>query len=105
MRTISPSLERHRNGGGSLKVGGVMRTILTIIAVMWGASSAMAETWNEYLDRQRSPAAVAMADFEQSVAEYKKCLANNPNNANACEGLRHIMDASAQAAGHYNGSR
>jgi hypothetical protein len=33
-----------------------MRAILTIIAVSCvAASSAMAETWNEYLDRQKSP--------------------------------------------------
>ena len=85
---------------------GTMRAILTVIVLgCIGASGAMAETWNEYLDRIRPPSAVAMADFERSVAEYKKCLAENPSNVNACEGLRHIMDASARAAGHYNGSR
>jgi len=52
-----------------------------------------------------SPAASAQADFEHAVCEYRNCITANPNNANACEGLRHIMDASAQAAGHYSGSR
>ena len=45
-----------------------------------------------------SPAA-AQNDFERAVCEYRNCFAANQNNANACEGLRHIMDASAQAAG------
>jgi hypothetical protein len=52
-----------------------------------------------------SPAAAAQQDFERAVCEYRNCLTANANNANACDGLRHIMDASAQAAGHYNGSR
>jgi hypothetical protein len=52
-----------------------------------------------------NPSVKAQQNFEQSVADYRKCLNKNPGNANACEGLRHIMDASAQAAGHYNGSR
>jgi hypothetical protein len=50
-------------------------------------------------------ARAAQRDFEHAVCEYKNCLAANQNNVNACEGLRHIMDASAQAAGHSNGSR
>jgi hypothetical protein len=32
-------------------------------------------------------------------------LAANPTNVNACEGLPLIMDASAQAAGHFSGSK
>ena len=52
-----------------------------------------------------NPAIAAQKDFEHAVCEYKNCLAATQNNANACEGLRHIMDASAQAAGHYNSSR
>ena len=52
-----------------------------------------------------NPAIAAQRDFERAVCEYRNCLAANQNNANACEGLRHIMDASAQAAGHYSGSR
>jgi hypothetical protein len=52
-----------------------------------------------------SPAAAAQAGFERAVCDYRNCLVANQNNVNACEGLRHIMDASAQAAGHYSGSR
>ena len=52
-----------------------------------------------------NPAIAAQRDFEHAVCEYRNCLAATQNNANACEGLRHIMDASAQAAGHFNGSR
>ena len=51
------------------------------------------------------PAAAAQYDFERAVCDYRNCLAANSSNINACEGLRHIMDASAQAAGHYSGSR
>jgi TonB family protein len=43
----------------------------------------------------------AQQNFDRSVAEYRQCIAANPNNANACEGLRHIMDANAQVlSGH-----
>jgi hypothetical protein len=52
-----------------------------------------------------NPAVAAQRDFEHATCEYRNCLIANQNNVNACEGLRHIMDASAQAAGHYNGSR
>ena len=52
-----------------------------------------------------SPVTAAQRDFERAACEYRNCIAANPNNINACEGLRHIMDASAEAAGHYSGSR
>jgi hypothetical protein len=52
-----------------------------------------------------SPGIRAQRDFEHAVCEYRNCIGANPNNANACEGLRHIMDASAQAAGHFHDSR
>jgi hypothetical protein len=52
-----------------------------------------------------TPQLAAQRNFEHAVCEYRNCLAANQNNANACEGLRHIMDASAQAAGYSNGSR
>jgi hypothetical protein len=51
-----------------------------------------------------SPATAAQRDFERAACEYRNCIAVNSNNINACEGLRHIMDASAAAAGQYNGS-
>jgi hypothetical protein len=91
-----------------------MRAILTVSVIgCIGASSAMAETWNEYLDRQKSPEQI----FQQAVADYRKCISAPPSRGvlgisgrgltpeQACEGLRHIMDASAQAAGRFNGSR
>jgi hypothetical protein len=31
----------------------------------------------------------AQENFEAAVCEYRNCLVANPNNANACEGLRH----------------
>jgi hypothetical protein len=52
-----------------------------------------------------SPVVAAQEDFERAVCEYRNCVQSNPNNVNACEGLRHIMDASAVAAGRYNSSR
>jgi hypothetical protein len=52
-----------------------------------------------------NPAVAAQQDFERSVADYKQCIADNARNANACEGLRHIMDASARAAGHSSSSK
>jgi hypothetical protein len=56
--------------------------------------------------QQQSPTGVGTAigaqqKFDRSVADYRQCIAANPNNANACEGLRHIMDANAQVlSGH-----
>ena len=47
----------------------------------------------------------AQQDFERAVCEYRNCIIANPNNQNACEGLRHIMDASALARGQFNSSR
>jgi hypothetical protein len=46
-----------------------------------------------------SPATAAQRDFERAACEYRNCIVVNPNNLNACE------DASAQAAGQFNGSR
>jgi len=43
--------------------------------------------------------------FKRAACEYRNCLAANANKVNACEALRHVMDASARAAGHYNGSK
>ena len=33
----------------------------------------------------------AKQDYERSVADYRQCIAANPNNASACEDLRHTM--------------
>ena len=35
-------------------------------------------------------------DYTRAVADYRNCLAANPSHVNACDGLRHIMDADAQ---------
>jgi hypothetical protein len=43
----------------------------------------------------QSPVVTAREDYERSVAHYRQCIAANPNNANACEELHHIMDAKA----------
>jgi TonB family protein len=48
----------------------------------------------------------AQQNFDRSVADYRQCIAANPNNANACDGLRHIMDANAQVlSGHLQSDR
>jgi hypothetical protein len=93
-----------------------MRSLL-MMAIVAGAS--ISGTWNATAQQQpcakgnffgdisarMNPAIAAQRDFESAVCEYRNCVAANPNNINACEGLRHIMDASALAAGHYNGSK
>jgi len=38
-------------------------------------------------------------NYERSVTDYRQCMAENPNNANACEGLRHSVDVTGQAVG------
>jgi TonB family protein len=61
--------------------------------------------------QQQSPTGVGTAigaqqNFDRSVADCRQCIAANPNNANACEGLRHIMDANAQVlSGHQHPDR
>ena len=35
-------------------------------------------------------------DYSRAVADYRNCLVANPSHVNACDGLRHIMDADAQ---------
>lgn len=52
--------------------------------------------------RSMSPGLAARQDFEQSVADYRQCLADNQTNANVCEGQRHLMDAAAQVLSSYN---
>jgi hypothetical protein len=39
----------------------------------------------------QSPVLAAKQDYERSVADYRQCIAANPNNASACEDLRHTM--------------
>ena len=57
------------------------------------------------ISARMNPAIAAQREFERAVCEYRNCLGANQNDANACEGLRHIMDATAQAAGQANGPR
>jgi hypothetical protein len=48
------------------------------------------------------PERAAQRDYQQSVAEYRNCLAANPTNVSACEGLRHVMDVKALLSGNVN---
>jgi TonB family protein len=56
--------------------------------------------------QQQSPTGVGTAigaqqSFDRLVADYRQCITANPNNVNACEELRHLMDDNAQAlSGH-----
>ncbi len=80
-----------------------MRAILTIAVVSCiGTSSALAQQtlWGALMATGLNPSVAAQEDFKRAVADYRKCLNDNPGNVNACEGLRHIMDANACAAGH-----
>jgi hypothetical protein len=77
----------------------VVRSFLTKMAivasftVMCAYGAAAQQTHS--LAARASPAIAAQANYEWSVSEYRKCLAENASNAKPCEGLRHIMDASA----------
>jgi len=81
--------------------------IMTFVAgaTISGAWTAAAQNIFSDIGAAMNPATAAERDFQRSVADYRNCLAAYPTNINACEGLRHIMDASAQAAGHFNGSK
>jgi hypothetical protein len=52
--------------------------------------NALQETAANMNNPQVAPARRA---YDQSVADYRNCLAVNPSNANACEGQRQIMEA------------
>jgi hypothetical protein len=46
-----------------------------------------------------SPEGRAQENYRHAACEYRNCILANPNNQNACEGLRHIMDTAAQTVG------
>jgi hypothetical protein len=48
------------------------------------------------LGARTSPGLAVRQDYERSVADYRKCIADKSANVNACEALRHIMDVNAQ---------
>jgi hypothetical protein len=41
----------------------------------------------------RNNESTARERYDQSVADYRNCLADNPSNAGVCDGQRHIMEA------------
>ncbi len=77
----------------------VVRSFLTNVAIVAGFSVmcayGAAAQQTHSLAARASPAIAAQANYEWSVSEYRRCLAENASNAKPCEGLRHIMDASA----------
>jgi hypothetical protein len=83
---------------------GIMRSFLiaTVVASssISGAAAQQQPCPNITCPSFLAPRSCAQQEFEHAVCEYRNCLAANQSNASACEGLRHIMDASAHAAGH-----
>jgi hypothetical protein len=72
-----------------------MRSILTIAAIIFigsfvAASSSVAQEYSG------NPALAAYLRYRDSVAEYRKCLKDNPANQDACEDQRHTMDNNLQ---------
>jgi hypothetical protein len=67
--------------------------IVASFSVMCAYGAAAQQTRS--LATRASPAVAAQANYEWSVSEYRRCLAENASTAKPCEGLRHIMDASA----------
>jgi hypothetical protein len=94
----------HRNLGRGVAVRSLL-VVTAVSATILAAHNATAQNVFSDMAARMNPAIAAQRDFERSVADYKKCLVDNVGGVNACEGLRHIMDASVAAAGHYNGSR
>jgi hypothetical protein len=72
-----------------------MRSILTIAAIIFigGYVAASSSAAQEY---SGNPALAAYLRYRDSVAEYQKCLKDNPANKDACEDQRHTMDNNEQ---------
>jgi len=65
--------------------------IIACLSFVGTSSGAVAE-----LAARTSPGLAVRQDYERSVADYRKCIADNSANVNACEALRRIMDVNAQ---------
>lgn len=52
----------------------------------------MSPGWAE-IGAARRAERTARENYDQSVANYRACLAANPSSAKACDGQLHIMDA------------
>jgi hypothetical protein len=72
-----------------------MRSFLTI-AVILSIGEYVAASSGAAQDSSGNPALAAYREYRQSVAEYRKCLADNPTNKDVCEDQRHTMDNNAQ---------
>lgn len=72
-----------------------MAAVTASISVVWPAA---AQNVFSDIGAAMNPAIAAGKKFQRSIADYRNCLAANPTNISAAEGLRHLMDASAQAA-------
>jgi hypothetical protein len=88
----------------------VLRSILTMIVVL-SASSILfgcgqlqdpGYLLKGVVGRAPNPQVDARSRYDQSVADYQKCLAANPSNANACEGQRAIIEAAGPSAPNAN---
>jgi len=65
--------------------------VIACLSFVGASSDAVAE-----LAARTSPGSAARQDYERSVADYRKCIANKSANVNACEALRRIMDVNTQ---------
>jgi hypothetical protein len=68
---------------------------LSFVGTSSGAAQRSPLTMAE-LGARTSPGLAVRQDYERSVADYRKCIADKSANVNACEALRHIMDVNAQ---------
>jgi hypothetical protein len=77
-----------------------MATMVVACLSFVGTSSGAGETPLKEtvaeLAARTSPGLAARQDYERSVADYRRCIADKSANVNACEALRHIMDVNAQ---------
>ena len=73
-----------------------MRSFLTIAAFVSIGGSVVASS-SVAQEFSGNPALAAYREYRHSAAEYRKCLADNPANKDACEDQRHTMDNNAQA--------
>ena len=65
----------------------LMMTVVVATVSIFGTWSVTALNIFSDTAARINPAIAAQRDFERSVADYRKCLADNPTDQNACKGL------------------
>jgi hypothetical protein len=69
---------------------------LSFVGTSSGAGQTPLKEMVAELAARTSPGLAVREDYERSVADYRKCIADKSANVKACEALRHIMDVNAQ---------